>query len=134
MGLYEFRRVNSVRNSNDLVRRGKKQRTKSTTTAIQPIENNIDISLSKNCKLTVTKIPLTRIEKRYVTVKNTPDLMKTAKAIKVAFRKCHTFFASNDDEDIELLRKKFLNWQNKVKKFQPLPTSLSVEVDFLGFL
>lgn len=60
--------------------------------------------------------------------------MKTAKAIKVAFRKCHTFFASNDDEDIELLRKKFLNWQNKVKKFQPLPTSLSVEVDFLGFL
>lgn len=57
----------------------------------------------------VTKIPLIRIEKRYVTVKNTPDLMKTAKAIKVAFGKCHTFFASNDDEDIELLRKKFLN-------------------------
>lgn len=50
---------------------------------------------------------------RYVKVKNTPDLVKTAQAIKVAFRKSHTFFASNDDEDIELLRKRFLNWRKQ---------------------
>lgn len=46
MGLYEFRRVNSVRNSNDLVRRGKSKEQKSTTTATQPIENNIDIKFT----------------------------------------------------------------------------------------
>ncbi len=50
---------------------------------------------------------------RYVKVKHTPDLIKTAQVIKEAFRKCHTFFNSNDDEDIELLRKKFLNWRKQ---------------------
>lgn len=50
---------------------------------------------------------------RYVKVKHSPDLIKTAQAIKEAFRKCHTFFASNDDEDIELLRKRFLNWRKQ---------------------
>ncbi len=50
---------------------------------------------------------------RYVKIKNTPDLIKTAQTIKEAFRKCHTFFASNDDEDIELLRKRFLNWRKQ---------------------
>ena len=50
---------------------------------------------------------------RYVKIKNTPDLIKTAQAIKEAFRKCHTFFASNDEEDIELLRKRFLNWRKQ---------------------
>lgn len=50
---------------------------------------------------------------RYVKVKHSPDLIKTAQAIKEAFRKCHTFFTSNDDEDIELLRKRFLNWRKQ---------------------
>lgn len=50
---------------------------------------------------------------RYVKVKHSLDLIKTVQAIKGAFRKCHTFFASNDDEDIDLLRKKFLNWRKQ---------------------
>ena len=50
---------------------------------------------------------------RYVKVKHTPDLIKIAQAIKEAFRKCHIFFASNDEEDIELLRKRFLNWRKQ---------------------
>lgn len=53
---------------------------------------------------------------RYAKVKNTSDLIMTVQAIKDAFRKSHIFFSSNDDEDIEFLRKRFLNWRKQSQK------------------
>lgn len=41
------------------------------------------------------------------------DLIKTAQSIKEAFRKCHTFFQTNDEEDIEILRTRFQNWRKQ---------------------
>lgn len=50
---------------------------------------------------------------RYVKLKHSNDLIKTAQSIKEAFRKCHTFFATNDEEDIEILRTRFQNWRKQ---------------------
>lgn len=49
----------------------------------------------------------------YVRVKHSSDLIKTSITIKEAFKKCHIFFATNDEEDITLLRKRFLDWREK---------------------
>ena len=50
---------------------------------------------------------------RYVKLKHSNDLIKTAQSIKEAFRKCHTFFQTNDEEDIEILRTRFQNWRKQ---------------------
>ena len=50
---------------------------------------------------------------RYVKLKHSNDLIKTAQSIKEAFRKCHTFFQTNDEEDIEMLRTRFQNWRKQ---------------------
>ena len=50
---------------------------------------------------------------RYVKLKHSNDLIKTAQSIKEAFRKCHTFFPTNDEEDIEILRTRFQNWRKQ---------------------
>lgn len=50
---------------------------------------------------------------RYVKLKHSNDLIKTAQSIKEAFRKCHTFFQTNDEEDIEILRIRFQNWRKQ---------------------
>ena len=50
---------------------------------------------------------------RYVKLKHSNDLVKTAQSIKEAFRKCHTFFQTNDEEDIEILRTRFQNWRKQ---------------------
>lgn len=50
---------------------------------------------------------------RYVKLKHSNDLIKTAQSIKEAFRKCHTFFPTNDEEDIEMLRTRFQNWRKQ---------------------
>lgn len=50
---------------------------------------------------------------RYVKLKHSNDLIKTAQSIKEAFRKCHTFFQTNDKEDIEILRTRFQNWRKQ---------------------
>lgn len=49
----------------------------------------------------------------YVKLKHSNDLIKTAQSIKEAFRKCHTFFQTNDEEDIEILRTRFQNWRKQ---------------------
>lgn len=50
---------------------------------------------------------------RYVKLKHSNDLIKTAQSIKEVFRKCHTFFQTNDEEDIEILRTRFQNWRKQ---------------------
>ena len=50
---------------------------------------------------------------RYGKLKHSNDLIKTAQSIKEAFRKCHTFFQTNDEEDIEILRTRFQNWRKQ---------------------
>lgn len=50
---------------------------------------------------------------RYMKLKHSNDLIKTAQSIKEAFRKCHTFFPTNDEEDIEILRTRFQNWRKQ---------------------
>ena len=50
---------------------------------------------------------------RYMKLKHSNDLIKTAQSIKEAFRKCHTYFPTNDEEDIEILRTRFQNWRKQ---------------------
>lgn len=50
---------------------------------------------------------------RYVKLKHSNDLINTAQSIKEAFRKCHTFFPTNDEEDIEILKTRFQNWRKQ---------------------
>lgn len=48
---------------------------------------------------------------KYVSIKHGSDLYKTADLIRNAFRKCHIFFATNDNEDIAVLRNGFKRWR-----------------------
>lgn len=48
---------------------------------------------------------------KYVLIKQTDDNLKTAQSIKEAFRKCHIFFSTDDERDIETLRERFKAWR-----------------------
>lgn len=50
---------------------------------------------------------------KYARIKQTSDFSKTAKSIREAFGKCHTYFSADDESDIELLKKRFAEWQKR---------------------
>lgn len=50
---------------------------------------------------------------KYVRIKQISDFFKMAQSIREAFGKCHTYFSADDKNDIELLKKRFAEWQKR---------------------